>query len=32
MNDFLKSILDGIHMLIPSYGWALVAFTVLIKM
>ncbi|MDD6050917.1 MAG: YidC/Oxa1 family membrane protein insertase [Clostridiales bacterium] len=31
MNDFLKSILDGIHMLIPSYGWALVAFTVLIK-
>ncbi|MGN0754258.1 MAG: YidC/Oxa1 family membrane protein insertase [Aristaeellaceae bacterium] len=32
MNDFLKSILDGIHMLIPSYGWALVAFTLLIKM
>lgn len=31
MNDFLKSILDGIHMLIPSYGWALVAFTLLIK-
>ena len=32
MNDFLKSILDGIHMLIPNYGWALVAFTVLIKL
>ena len=31
MNDFLKSILDGIHMLIPSYGWSLVAFTLLIK-
>lgn len=32
MNDFLKSILDGIHMLIPSYGWSLVAFTLLIKL
>lgn len=32
MNDFLKSILDGIHMLIPSYGWSIVAFTLLIKL
>ncbi len=32
MNDFLKSILDGIHMLIPSYGWSIVAFTLLVKL
>ena len=32
MNDFLKAILDGIHTLIPSYGWSIVAFTLLIKL
>ena len=32
MNDFLKSILDGIHMLIPSYGWSIIVFTLLIKL
>lgn len=32
MNEFLKSILDGIHMLIPSYGWSIVAFTILIRL
>ena len=25
MNDFLKAILDGIHTLIPSYGWSIVS-------
>ncbi len=32
MNDILKSILDFIHELIPSYGWSVVAFTLLIKL
>jgi len=32
MNEFLKSILDGIHTLIPSYGWSIVAFTILIRL
>ncbi len=32
MNDILKSILDFIHTLIPSYGWSVVAFTLLIKL
>ena len=32
MNDFLKSILDGIHMLIPSYGWSIIVFTMLVKL
>ncbi|MBQ8200472.1 MAG: membrane protein insertase YidC, partial [Clostridia bacterium] len=32
MNEFLKSILDGIHMLIPSYGWTIVAFTILVRL
>ena len=32
MNDFLKAILDGIHTLIPSYGWSIIAFTLLIKL
>ena len=32
MNDFLKAILDGIHTLIPSYGWSIVAFTLLVKL
>ncbi len=32
MNDILKSILDFIHELIPSYGWSVVAFTLLVKM
>ncbi len=32
MNDILKAILDFIHVLIPSYGWSIVAFTVLIKL
>jgi len=31
MNELLKSILDGIYMLIPSYGWSVVLFTILIK-
>ncbi len=32
MNDILKAILDFIHELIPSYGWSVVAFTILVKM
>ena len=32
MNEFLKSILDGIYALIGSYGWSIVAFTVLIRL
>jgi len=32
MNAFLKSILDGIHVLIPSYGWCVVAFTILVRL
>ena len=32
MNEFLKSILDGIHVLIPSYGWCVVAFTILVRL
>ena len=32
MNQFLKSILDGLHTFIPSYGWCVVAFTILVRM
>ncbi len=32
MNEFLKSILDGIYGFIGSYGWSIVAFTVLIRL
>ena len=32
MNEFLKSILDGIYTFIGSYGWSVVAFTVLIRL
>ncbi|MBQ7139338.1 MAG: YidC/Oxa1 family membrane protein insertase [Clostridia bacterium] len=32
MNEFLKSILDGIYGFIGSYGWSVVAFTVLIRL
>ena len=32
MNEFLKSILDGIYSFIGSYGWSVVAFTVLIRL
>lgn len=32
MNEFLKSILDGLHTFIPSYGWCVVAFTIIIRL
>lgn len=32
MNEFLKTILDGIHYVIPSYGWCVVAFTILVRL
>ncbi len=32
MNEFLKSVLDGINMVIPSYGWAVVVFTILVRL
>ncbi len=32
MNEFLKSILDWINMVIPSYGWSVVVFTILIRL
>ncbi len=32
MNEFLKAILDGIHTVIPSYGWTVVAFTILVRL
>jgi len=32
MNEFLKSILDGLHTFIPSYGWCVVAFTILVRL
>ncbi len=32
INLFLKSVLDGIHTLIPSYGWSIVAFTILVRL
>ena len=31
MNEFLKSILDGIYSIVGSYGWSVVLFTLLIK-
>ena len=32
MNEFLKSILDGINSFIGNYGWSVVIFTLLIKL
>ena len=32
MNEFLKSILDGINSIIGNYGWSVVVFTLLIKL
>jgi len=32
MNEFLKSILDGIYMVVGNYGWAIILFTLLIKL
>ena len=32
MNEFLKTILDGIYNFIGNYGWSVVAFTVLIRL
>ena len=32
MNEFLKSILDALHTFIPSYGWCVVAFTILVRL
>ena len=31
MNEFLKSILDGINSIIGNYGWSVVVFTALIR-
>jgi len=31
MNELLRSILDGIYSVVGSYGWAIVLFTLLIK-
>lgn len=32
MNEFLKSILDGIYSLVGNYGWSIVLFTLLIRL
>ena len=32
MADFLASILEAIHRLVGSYGWAIILFTLLIKL
>lgn len=32
MNEFLKSILDGINMVIGNYGWSIVVFCLLIRL
>ena len=32
MNEFLKSILDGIYTFVGNYGWSVVLFTVLIRL
>ena len=32
MNEFLRSILNGINMVINNYGWSVVVFTVLIRL
>ena len=32
MNEFLKSILDGIYVVVGNYGWAIILFTLLIKL
>ena len=32
MNEFLKSILDGIYSLVGNYGWSIVLFTMLIRL
>ena len=32
MNEFLRSILSGINMVINNYGWSVVVFTVLIRL
>jgi YidC/Oxa1 family membrane protein insertase len=31
MNEFLKSILDGIYNIVGNYGWSIVLFTLLIR-
>lgn len=31
MNEFLRSILDGIYTVVGNYGWAIIFFTLLIK-
>ena len=32
MNEFLKSILDGIYNIVGNYGWSIVLFTLLIRL
>ena len=32
MNEFLKSILDGINMVIGNYGWSIVVFCLLMRL
>lgn len=31
MNEFLKSILEGIYSVVGSYGWSVVVFTILVR-